>query len=256
MGERTRYEPGTFSWADLATTDARGAMAFYGELFGWEADQLPSDDGVGYTMLRLRGRPVAGLYERSTEHGPPAWLSYVTVASADDTTERARAAGATVVEQPFDVMDNGRLALLQDPTGATIVLWQPRHHIGAGIVNDPGAMCLNQLDTTDVDAARRFYEHVFGWRIEPTGTADHPYWGIYNRGSLNGGMMPLPPGAPGPARWIVYFTAADLDAAIEVIATLGGRTLLPPTALPAGRIAVALDPQGAAFALFEGRVDP
>jgi predicted enzyme related to lactoylglutathione lyase len=255
MGERTRYAPGTFSWADLATTDVTGAKAFYGELFGWESDDQPADEAAGYTILRLRGRPVAGLYERSAEHGPPSWLSYVTVASADETTLRARNAGASVVEQPFDMGDTGRLALLTDPTGAPIVLWQPREHVGAGIVNDPGAMCLNQLNTTDVHVARRFYEQVFGWRIEPTGTAEQPYWGVYNGDALNGGMMPLPPGA-GPSYWLVYFTAADLDAAVADIATLGGRTVVPPTPIPAGRIAVALDPQGATFALFEGRVDP
>ena len=255
MGERTSYPPGTFSWADLGTTDAAGATAFYTGLFGWEPEDLPAGPGT-YTMLRQGGRDVAGLYERAAAHGPPAWLSYVTVAGVDEATERARQAGATVVEEPFDVMTAGRMALLQDPTGAVVALWEPRDNIGAGVVNDPGAMCLNQLNTSDPGAAQSFYAAVFGWRFEFTGTDAQAYWGIYNGDALNGGMMPLPPGGGAPSHWLVYFTAVDIDQAVERVDRLGGRVVVGPLPIPAGRIAVAFDPQGAAFALFEGRVDP
>jgi hypothetical protein len=256
VGERTRYDPGTFCWADLSTPDTAGAKAFYSRLFGWEAVDVPGGPDAIYTMLRLDGRDVCAMSERGPDQGPPSWLSYVSVADVADTAERARRAGATVVVEPFDVMDAGRMALLADPTGAVFALWEPKDMIGAGLVNDPGCMCLNQLNTSDPEAATRFYTEVFGWRIESVGTDDQPYWGIHNGDALNGGMMPLPPVAGAPSHWIVYFTTEDLDGSASLIGELGGAVVVPPMAIGAGRIAVARDPQGATFALFEGPVDP
>ncbi len=256
MGERASYEPGTFCWTDLSTTDAEGAKAFYGQLFGWEAIDFPVEPAGIYTMFRLDGRDVAAVAERGADQGPPAWLSYVSVTDVDDASARALQAGGTVVAEPFDVMDFGRMALLQDPTGAFFALWEPRTHIGASLVNDPGCLCLNQLNTSDPAAAGRFYTEVFGWRIESVGTDQQPYWGIYNGDSLNGGMMPLTPATGAPSHWLVYFTAADLEGSTANVDELGGRVLVPPIPIASGRIAVATDPQGAAFALFEGRVDP
>ena len=116
-------------------------------------------------------------------------------------------------------------------------------------------MCLNQLNTSDPDRATAFYTEVFGWRIEPVGTDDQPYWGIQNGAALNGGMMPLPTQAA-RSHWLVYFTSVDLDAAAETVEDLGGQVVVPPVPIPSGRIAVALDPKGATFAMFEGRTDP
>lgn len=256
MGERTGYEPGTFCWVDLSTVDAAGATAFYGGVFGWEAADTPIEPAGNYTMLRIDGREVCALFERAPDEGPPAWLSYVSVADADDTSARARAAGATVVVEPFDVMDAGRAAVIQDPTGAVFAVWQAGRRIGATFVNDPGCLCLNQLNTTDPDVAQRFYTEVFGWRIESVGTADQPYWGIFNGDNLNGGMMPVPAPGAAPSHWLAYFTVADLDGATARIGELDGRVLVPPMPIGSGRIAVAMDPQAAVFALFEGRVDP
>lgn len=256
MGERTSYEPGTFCWTDLGTTGAAGAKAFYGSLFGWQAQDVPAGDGRTYTMLRLAGRAVCALYERESDEGPPAWLSYVSVADASEVTERARAAGATVVQDAFDVMDAGRMALIQDPTGAVFALWEARRQIGAGLVNDPGTLCLNQLNTSDPETAQVFYTELFGWRTETVGTGDQPYWGIFNGDNLNGGMMPLPPGGGVPSHWLAYFTTSDLGASTGRVSELGGGVLVPPMPVGAGRIAVVQDPQGATFALFEGRVDP
>lgn len=255
MGERTGYTPGTFCWTDLSTVDAAGAKAFYGDLFGWEAVDVPVEGGT-YTMLRLGGRDVCALSERGADQGPPAWLSYVSVTDAGDAADAARRAGATVVVEPFDVMASGRMSVLRDPTGAFFAVWQPGDHIGASLVNDPGCLCLNQLNTTDPEAARHFYAAVFGWRIESVGTDEEPYWGIFNEEGLNGGMMSLPEGAGAPSHWLVYFTVADLDGSVTRVGELGGRVLVPPMPVGSGRIAVATDPQGAAFALFEGRVDP
>jgi predicted enzyme related to lactoylglutathione lyase len=255
MGERTSYAPGTFSWTDLGTTDADAAKAFYTGLFGWQPNDLPAGEGVTYTMLQLGGRNVAALYQM-TEAPHPAWLSYVTVEDAAASAARAKDLGATVISEPFDVLEAGRMAVLQDPTGAVFAVWEPRESIGAELVNDEGAMSLNQLNTSDPPAAQRFYGELFGWRIESVGTPEQEYWGIYNGDAMNGGMMPLPPEAGAPSHWLVYFTHQALDTAVTRIGELGGTVLVPPTAIPSGRFLVAHDPQGAVFALFEGRVDP
>lgn len=254
MGERTTYEPGTFCWVELGTTDAAGAKAFYGALLGWAADDTPAGTGT-YTMARVGTHHVAGLYER-TDGTPAGWLSYVSVVDADATAKRAAELGGTVLYEPLDVMEAGRMALLQDPTGAVLGLWQPVGNIGATLVNDPGALVLNQLTTSDPEVAQRFYGDLFGWRVEFTGNDEQAYWGLYNGDALNGGMMPLPAETEAPSHWLVYFTTSDLDAAVARIPELDGTVLIPPMAIRSGRIAAALDPQGAAFALFEGQVDP
>lgn len=253
MGERERHEHGSFSWTDLATPDAQASKAFYGGLFPWEYTDNPiPDDGV-YVMATIGGRAAAAMFETSERH--PAWASYVTVDDVDAETAKAGELGATVFAEPFDVMDVGRMSTIQDPTGAVFCLWQARTSIGAEIVNGPGALSLNQLNTSDPEAAERFYGELFGWRFESVGDADNPYFGIYRGERVNGGMMPLPPGAPMPSHWLAYFGIEDLDAAAGQIGSAGGTLMVEPREVPGGRILVAQDPQGAFFALFAGRFD-
>jgi predicted enzyme related to lactoylglutathione lyase len=254
MGERESYEHGTFSWTDLATPDAQASKGFYGALFGWDFEDNPiPDDGV-YVMARIDGRAAAAMFETTDRH--PAWASYVTVDDLDGTTARARDLGANVLAEPFDVMDVGRMSTIQDPTGAVLCLWEPRTSIGAEIVNGPNALSVNQLNTSDPDAAERFYSELFGWRFESVGDAEMPYWGIYRGDAMNAGMMPLPEGAPAPSHWLVYFGSEDVDASAETIRSQGGTLMVEPMDVPpAGRILVAQDPQGAIFALFAGRFD-
>ena len=148
------------------------------------------------------------------------------------------------------------MSVVQDPTGAHFALWQPGTNIGATLVNVPGAFCLNQLNTSDPERAATFYTEVFGWRIEQVGTEATPYWGIWNGPGLNGGMMPLPPGAPAPPHWLLYFATADLDGSAARVGELGGKVVVPPMPVPGGRISVVMDPQGAIFGLLDGRLDP
>ena len=256
MGERERYTPGTFCWADLGTDDAAAAKGFYTGLFGWDAEDMPMGDQGVYTMFMLEGRRVCALYGRQVGEGPPAWLSYVSVDDAKTVTAAARAAGAQVIHDPIDVFDAGRMAVLQDPTGAVFAVWQPGDNIGATVVNEPNALTLNQLNTSIPEQAGEFYRRLFGWRIESVGTAEQPYWGIYNGPGLNGGMMPLPSQAAAPSHWLVYFGTADIEVAAARITELGGHVLMPPMPVPGGQVLVAADPQGATFALFEGRFDP
>jgi predicted enzyme related to lactoylglutathione lyase len=255
MGERTSHTPGTFSWTDLATTDPDAAKRFYGALFEWDFDDqpIPGSDDV-YTMLMRDGKAVGALF-RGQEGMPTAWSSYVTVESADASTTKATDLGATVMAEPFDVMDAGRMAVIQDPTGAVVSVWEPHGSIGAAFVNGPGALTLNQLNTSDPDAAARFYEGLFGWRTEQVAGGDQPYWGIYNGDRLNGGMMGLPPDAPAPPHWLVYFGTEDVDRDAARIGEAGGQVIVPPLDVPGGRVLVAQDPEGAVFGLFAGRFD-
>lgn len=250
MGARTEYTPGTFCWTDLGTSDLEGATTFYSGLFGWRTDVLPGQAAGDYTLLLIGDALVAACYPAgASQH--PAWLSYVSVVDADATAARTVDLGGTVLREAADIASSGRMALLADPTGAVFAAWQARDHVGAALVNEPGALVLNQLNTDDPETAQRFYGELFGWRVEHTGTGEQPYWGFYNGDTVNVGMMPLPPGTPAPAHWLVYFTAAELDAAAARIADLGGRVLVAPTVVPPGRVLVANDPQGAVFALFE-----
>jgi hypothetical protein len=269
MGKRTSYEPGTFSWIELSTTDPAGAKGFYGELFGWAAEDnpIPEEAGGGvYTMLKLNGESVAALYEQMKDQReagiPPNWFSYVTVADADAAAARAKELGGAIHAGPFDVMTQGRMAVIADPTGAVFGVWQARDSIGATLVNDPGCLTMNELSTSDVPAATAFYEGLFGWRVEALDTGDAPpYWSIQHAGAargLNGGMRELAPeqaDAGVPPHWMPYFTAASLDEAIATTNGGGGTVHVGPIAIPSGWIAVVADPQAAIFGLFEGPVD-
>ena len=255
MGERTSYAPGTFSWVDLGTSDADGAKAFYGALLGWQFEDLPVPDSPPYSMARIGGLNVAALYRKRDEAQPPAWLSYVTVADADGVATSADGLGATVISEPFDVMDAGRMAVLQDPTGAVFAIWQAKQSIGAQLVNDTGSLTMNQLNTNDTHAAQAFYSALFGWTFAQVASGEQEFWSITNGDRLNGGMMPTPDGWEIPSHWLAYFTLADIDAGVAQIREMGGGVSIGPVPIPAGRLAVATDPQGAVFAVFEGDVD-
>lgn len=261
MGKRERYEPGTFCWVDLATTDPAGAKAFYGALFGWEAEDVPAGEAGTYTMLRLSGDDVCALYEldagRREAGVPPHWLSYVSVESADEAAQRARELGGAVYGEAFDVMDSGRMAMIADPTGGVLAAWEPRAHAGAERVNDVGCLTLNELQTREPRAAAAFYSELFDWETETAEENGEPvYVSIKNAGSLNGGIMPMVGQDGGaPSAWVPYFAVPSCDGALERIRDLGGAVTAGPLDVPAGRIAVARDPQGAAFAIFEGETD-
>jgi len=254
MPERSSYAPGTFSWADLTTTDTEGAKAFYTSLFGWDFEDTPIPDGGVYTMLSKNGKAVGAL-SAAREGQPPFWNSYVTVASADDSAAAAREHGGTVFMEPFDVMDVGRMAVVQDPTGAFFAVWEPRANIGAELVNEPGALSITQLNTTDPERAQSFYEGLFGWRFESVASGEVDYWGVYNGDRLNAGLMALPAETGVPSHWLVYYGIDDVDEAVGRISELGGQVLVGPTEVPSGRFLVATDPQGAAFAVLSGEYD-
>jgi uncharacterized protein len=260
VGERTGYAPGTFSWTDLATTDVAAAKSFYQGLFGWSAEDLPVGDGVFYSMMSVGDKHVAAIApqpQAQRDAGvPPVWQSYVTVASADAAAARAGELGGTVHAGPFDVMEAGRMAVIQDPHGAFFNVWEPRANIGAALVNAPGALVWNELGTPDLDGASAFYSGLFGWRLEPLADSPGPYLVIKNGDASNGGMHP-PAGPPGtPPNWLVYFGVEDIDAGLAKVSELGGTTLAGPIDIGIAKIGVVVDPQGAVFALYAGELDP
>ncbi len=259
MGERTQYTPGTFSWTDLTTTDQPAAKEFYTALFGWEATDNPVGDGVVYSMMSIAGKNVAAISPQPSQQAeagvPPMWNSYVTVQSADTAAQKAGELGAIVHAPPFDVMDAGRMAVIQDPQGAHFSVWEPKDNIGADLVNVHGALAWNELATPDMDASARFYGKLFDWKIDAMEGMGTPYSTITTAaGSSNGGIRPaMPPGSP--PHWLVYFGSDDIDATLAKANELGGKTLLETMDIGVGKIAVAQDPQGAVFALYAGDLD-
>ena len=258
MGERTQYTPGTFSWADLATTDQEAAKTFYGELFGWTATDNPVGDGAYYSIMSIDGKDVAAIATQPQQQrdagAPPVWNSYITVESADQALERAKELGASVHAAAFDVMDAGRMGVVQDPQGAYFLVWEPKSHTGASLVNAHGALSWDELATTDMEASASFYSQLFGWSVEPIEGMEMPYMVVKNSaGWNNGGIRPVTESEP--PNWLVYFGIDDIDAAVAKVAELGGSTIAGPMPIGMGSIAVIRDPQGAVFALFAGEFE-
>ncbi len=255
MGERTSYAPGTFCWVDLNTDDQDASKAFYAGLLGWAYNDTPIGEGLHYSLAQVDGHDVAAITPMPPGTEVTHWNCYVSVEDVDATAARAGEHGATIVAEPFDVFDAGRMAIFADPQGAMLSIWQAKEHIGAGLVNAPGALSWNDLITPDLEASADFYRAVFGWTIEETPGSGGQYWSISNGERLNGGLMPMPPGSH-PA-WNLYFAVDDADAAVARAGELGGETVMGPMDIPNGtRLAVIRDPQGAVFSVGAGPMDP
>jgi len=253
MSQMSEYQPGTFNWIDLMTTDAAAAKSFYGDLFGWSFEDIPVPDGSPYTIARLRDEEVAGLFQQGPDMAgiPPHWTSYVAVEDVGASTQKAAALGGAVIREPFDVMEAGRMAVIGDPSGAAFALWQAGQHCGAGLVNEPGALCWNELLTSNADAARDFYMQLFGWSAELDSDGPHDYTFFKNGDRPAAGMMPIAADMGDiPSHWNVYFAVEDCDATLAKADELGGSTIVPPTDIPEiGRFAVLSDSQNAAFSV-------
>jgi uncharacterized protein len=258
MGERTKYSNGVFSWPELTTTDHQAGKRFYGALFGWQADDQAPGEGIVYSLMKLDGKDVAAVSPQPPQQrdagAPPMWNSYITVDSADDTLARAKQLGATIHAGAFDVMEVGRMGVIQDPQGAYFLVWEPRSHIGAALVNVPGAFTWNELASPDVDASAGFYGDLFGWTTERMESGSFPYLVVKSAdGRSNGGIRPQMPEEP--PNWLVYFGTDDIDGAATKVEELGGSKLAGPMSIGPGRFAVVRDPQGAVFALYAGEFD-
>ncbi|MGH4026544.1 MAG: VOC family protein [Pseudonocardiaceae bacterium] len=246
------HEPGTPSWVDLGSPDPAAAAAFYSGMFGWSlVDQGP--EAGGYRMASLQDRPVAGLGPQQQPDVPPYWTTYISVSDADAVTKAVQAAGGTVFVEPMDVFDAGRMAMFADPSGAPFAVWQPRSHIGAMLVNEPGTMCWNELATRDTAAAKAFYPATLGWSAVDQKIDGVAYTEWTVAGRTVAGMLPMDDRWPAdvPSHWMVYFAVDDTDAATRRAEKLGGTVTVPPTDVPPGRFAVLRDPHGAVFSVIK-----
>lgn len=256
MAHVESHVPGSFCWLELAATEQNAAKQFYSSLFGWAINDFPMGPGEVYTMFNLEGRNAAAAFNMNQQMRaqgvPPHWMLYMAVTSADDTAAKAGEAGGKVVAPPFDVFEFGRMAALQDPTGANFSVWQPKQHTGTGITAVPGTICWADLNTTDPARATAFYSGVFGWEIAP-GQDNTGYLHIKNGAEFIGGIPPaehLPPNSP--PHWMIYFYVEDCDAAAAKAKDLGAALHMAPSTIEkVGRMAIVADPQGAVFALFQ-----
>jgi len=253
MPEFSSHAPGTFCWPELATTDQKSAVSFYRALFSWDVNDLPLGPSESYSMFQLRGKPIAAAHTLQAEqrtHGVPAhWGSYISVASADQASKRASELGGKILAEPFDVMDAGRMAVIQDPVGAVFMLWQAKRHPGAMILGEPGTLCWTELITRDPKSAVSFYSRLFGWSSKLGTDGGGEYHEMSNGSQPQGGIMALRPEMGDmPPAWTPYFAVDDCEATAKKATQLGGRVFMKPTDIPkVGRFAVLADPQGAVF---------
>jgi predicted enzyme related to lactoylglutathione lyase len=246
---------------DLSSPDLDASARFYGELFGWEAAESegPVEQTGGYRMFRLNGTEVAGLGP-AQDGQPPAWNTYIAVDDVNAIKDRIVAAGGRTVMEPLEVMSAGTMAIFTDSAGgAYFCVWQAGDHRGAQLVNAPGALTMNELDTRDFDGAARFYGSVFGWEVDPIEVDGKLVYGsVKLNGRLVAGLLPMGDAFPPdvPPNWVPYFGVADLEASGSRVDELGGQVLMGPEAVPEGRFMALRDPHGAVFCIWQGSYDP
>ncbi|HEX5194303.1 MAG TPA: VOC family protein [Solirubrobacteraceae bacterium] len=261
------YPAGVPCFVETFSPDLDAARRFYDGIFGWKFDgpgQMPTDPPGQYWVARARGAEVAGIGSLPTPDTPIAWNTQVAVDDVDASTRLARDAGATVIVEPIDAPPAGRLAVVADPAGAAITLWQAGVRQGAAIVNEPSAWAMSLLATPEPERAAAFYRDVFGWRTEPFADAG-PGVSLFRLPGYVGGEaeQPVPrdvvaamaavPDPNAPAAWSVDFWIADADAAADAAPGLGGSVVAPPHDAPPFRRAVLAAPDGATFTVSQLR---
>ncbi len=242
------HPPGSFCWIELSTSDAAAARSFYTQFFGWSVNEIPMGEMGTYFIFQHGGRDCAAMYQDDNGEIPPNWLSYVSVADADASSQQAGSLGGQVIKGPFDVFDSGRMAVISDPQGAVFAVWQARSHIGVGVRDETNTLCWNELQARDVEAAKTFYTSLFPWRMKET--PEYVEWHL--AGNAVGGMLPSQWPPEVPSTWLPYFAVDDCDAAVEKARSLGANVFVPPMDIPnVGRAAWLLDPQGGAFEIIK-----
>ncbi|MFF1832457.1 VOC family protein [Paenarthrobacter sp. NPDC058040] len=257
MPEVDQYKQGTPCWVDLSSTDIEVSRKFYSDLFGWELDAMDAGPGMTYFMAKLKGRYVAGMMQQmpdAPEGMPSYWANYIAVDSVDQAAERAVAAGGTILFPPDAVPNGGgRMFFASDPTGAQIGFWEAGNHHGSGLVNEPGTMIWNELQTNDVPKAVAFYEAVTDCASNTRPAGDlQKYTELVVDGKAVAGAMNLPIEGLSPY-WMTYFAVEDVDLTVARAGELGSHVIAPAFDVPGiGRMAVLMDPAGAAFSIMTG----
>jgi uncharacterized protein len=249
MAHRTNpWPPGMPCWTDLSSPDVAAAKDFYTAVLGWAFEDADEEYG-GYTIAQVDGGAVAGIGPQD-ETAPVAWTLYLASDDVDATAAAISSHGGTLLVAPGDVGPTGRMCLALDPTGAAFGVWQHGTHLGAALVNQPGALTWEDLRSSDAAAAHEFYRSVFGYRLQPLADAPAGY-SLFHLGDEEtplggmGGLMDEPEGTP--SHWIVYFGVVDADTAAATVTRAGGTVLSAPIDTPYGRMAPVRDPWGALF---------
>jgi uncharacterized protein len=257
MANIDKHPAGSFCWIELHTSDHDAAKNFYSSLFGWQANDMPMGPNDLYTIWRLEGRDAAAgctLRPEEKNHGvPPHWELYIAVDNVDATVSKAQQLGANILVPPFDVFDAGRMAVVQDPTGAVFCPWQANKNAGIGIHSVHGTLCWADLSTPDVKRASEFYSALFGWEIAADPKDKSGYLHIKNGEHFIGGVPPSEHRQKGtPPHWMAYFLVDDVDATAEKAKQGRAKFYVPPMTMEGvGRMAIIADPQGAGFAIFK-----
>ena len=250
-----QHKNGEFCWFELGTSDQAAAKTFYTGLFGWSFNDFPMGPEGVYTIFKLQDRDAAACYTPHPEHHkgvPPHWAVYVQVESADAAAAKTTESGGKAVVPPFDVFDLGRMAVLQDPTGAVFQVWQPKKNKGTGITGVNGTVCWGELRTNNTAMATAFYTGLFGWKTkDSTPPGEYTEW--LNSGQPIGGMMTIQAEwGPVPPHWAIYFQVDDIDATIAKAKASGAKVEIPATPIPnTGTFAGLSDPQGAHFLVIQ-----
>jgi uncharacterized protein len=253
MSEASYVPLGHFCWPELASDDVAASKKFYGELFAWHFEDVPSAMG-NYTIFRLKGLDVAAAYQGAADQEAPHWNSYVAVENADAMASKAEQLGGKIIAGPFDVESVGRMAFIQDPDGAPFALWQSIKQFGIGISGQVGSLCWTELATRKLEACKIFYTALFAWEAKSKSDIGMPYTEFYAEGTPVGGMLGMngPEWEGTPSHWMPYFAVDDCDATPKKAEAMGGSLCSAPADIPGvGRFAVLKDPQGATFSIIQ-----
>jgi predicted enzyme related to lactoylglutathione lyase len=240
------------AWIDLASSDPASSRAFYAKVFGWDIEVNPDPQYGGYALAKIDGNDVAGIAATQSPEQPTAWSVYIGTQDAEQLGQRVQAAGGTVVAPAFDVGDQGKMAVFQDPSGAFISGWQTAQMSG---FQTQGANTFGwaELNARGLDKAIPFYRKVFGWTARTTGDDTQPYTEFQIDGQSIAGAMEMNPMVPAvvPSYWMVYFDVDDVDRAFRSATDAGAQEMMAPQDFPGGRFAILSDPQNAAFGLLK-----
>jgi uncharacterized protein len=241
-------------WVDLSSSDPEGSRAFYSKVFGWRAEVNPDPQYGGYALAKIDGKDVAGIGPQQSPGAPTAWMLYIGTENADDLAKKVQSAGGSVVAPPFDVGEQGKMAVFQDPSGAFISAWQATR-MGGFQTDATNSYGWAELNARGIEKAIPFYKNVFGWTAKTSemGEGQPPYTEFQIDGESIAGGMEMNPMVPAevPSYWMVYFNVDDVDASFKKATGAGGREMLAPQDFPGGRFAILTDPQGATFGLLK-----
>jgi predicted enzyme related to lactoylglutathione lyase len=241
-------------WVDLSSSDPAASREFYSSLFGWDIAVSADPQYGGYALAKIGDKDVAGIGPTPSPDAPTAWMLYIGTHDADHLATQVPAGGGTVIAPPFDVADQGRMAVFQDPSGAFISAWQPTSMVGFH-TDAPNTFGWAELNSRGIGKAIPFYNHLFGWThtTREMGEGNPPYTEFQLGGESIAGGMEMNPMVPAqvPSYWMVYFRVDDVDTSFRTAIGAGGREMLAPHDFPGGRFAILSDPQGAVFGVIK-----